>query len=126
MPAQTTTTGAAFYSENDRAPDLVRTLVDGDGNPIDLTNAVAVTITIAHARYSHYYSPGIKIVDQASCTIDDAVNGVVRWQPGVGDLSPPGTFHYVFEIEWSGSRIETVPPNTYEPLIIRAKPGGQT
>lgn len=126
MPAQVVSTGAAYYSENDRAPDLVRTLVDGDGNPIDLSTAVAVTITIGYARYSHYYSPFTKIVDRATCSIDaPATAGVVRWQPGVGDLSPPGTYHYIFEIEWSGGRIETVPPNTYETLIVRTKPGGQ-
>lgn len=125
MPAQTTQTGAAYYSENDRAPALRRQLVDGDLIPIDLSTATGVTIIIGYARYSHYYSPYTRIVDRAACNIEAGTDGWVNWVPGVGDLSPPGAYHFLFEITWPGGLVETVPPNTYETLIIRTKPGGQ-
>lgn len=125
MPAQSTATGAAYYQENDTAPDLVRQLLDGNGDAIDLSDADTVTITIAYARYSHYYSPYEKIVDRASCDIvAPATGGWVSWTPGVGDLSPPGSYHYIFEINWQDGTRQTVPSNTYEPLIVRTKPGG--
>ena len=128
MPAQSTTPATAYYSEGDTAPALARQLLDGDGNAIDLTNASKVEIRIAHARYSHYYSPYEPIVDfdaaSNPCSIDDAVNGWVSWSPDAGDLSPAGSYHYVFKITYSDATEETVPNNTYETLIVRTKPGG--
>lgn len=126
MPAQSTTTATAYYSENDTAPDLRRQLLDGDGDPIDLTDASSVTITIGYARYSHYYAPFEVIVDRASCDIETPkTDGWVHWTPGTGDLSPPGTYHYIFEINWGDGTRQTVPPNSYETLVVRTKPGGQ-
>lgn len=125
MPAQSTTTGAAYYFENDTAPPLRRQLLDGNDEPIDLTDATSVTITIAHARYSHYYSPGFKIVDHELVVIEGGTDGWVNWTPAAGALSPPGSYHYVFEITWNDGTEETVPSNTYEALVIRTKPGGR-
>jgi hypothetical protein len=124
MPAQTQTSGAAYYSENDTAPVLVRQLLDGNGDPYDLQEAAGVTITIAPSRYSHYYSPPTPIVDRGNAAVTNAALGYVSWEPQNGDLSPPGTYHYIFEVTWDDGTVQTFPPNGYESLIIRTKPGG--
>lgn len=124
MPSQATETGTAYYSENDRAPALRRQLVDGDGNPIDLSTATSVTIIIGRQRWSHYYSPYTRLVDRGVCNIEAGTDGWVNWVPGDGELSPPGNYEFVFEITWPGGLPETVPPNSYETLIIKTKPGG--
>ncbi len=126
MPAQTTGSGVAYYSVGDTAPALSRQLLDGNGDAIDLSTAT-VTITIAHARHSYYYSPAEKIADQLSVTVDpDQTNntGWVHWWPPVGVLDPAGTYQFNFEITYSGGRVQTIPPNTYLPLVIRSKAGG--
>lgn len=126
MPAQSTTSATAYYSENDTSPALRRQLVDGDGDPINLTSATSVTIIISYARYSHYYSPFPKKVDRAACVIEaPASDGWIHWNPAVADLSPPGSYHYIFEITWNDGTVQTVPVNTYETLIVKTKPGGQ-
>lgn len=126
MPAQTpTNVGTAYYSHNDTGPPLRRRLEEGDGSPMDLTNADTVTIIISFARYSHYYSPYRPIVNRGPCQIEDPrSDGWVFWVPQSGDLSPPGEFHFVFEVTWNDGTTQTVPAHTYETLVIRTKPGG--
>ena len=126
MPAQTpVSVGTAYYSQNDTNPPLRRQLKEGDGSAIDLTAATTVTITIGFQRDFHYYSPKTPIVLRGSCDIDgDPTTGYVDWIPGVGDLSIPGSFHFIFEINWSDGTRQTVPAHTYETLVITTKPGG--
>lgn len=127
MPAQTTGSSVVYYSEGDTAPDLPAVLTDGAGEPIDLTGAT-VTISIAYARYSYYYAPTLRIVDEGPCVVDlDQVNnkGLVRWTPQAGDLSPPGSFLYYFQVTYPSGGVQTIPPNTYLPMIIRTPVGGQ-
>lgn len=126
MPSQApTSAGTAYYSENDRAPALRRQLLNGDGTAISLAAANTVTITIAHSRYDHYYSPYTPIVDRSACNIEaPATGGWVNWVPGAGDLSPPGAYQFIFEINWNDGTRQTVPAHTYETMFIRTKPGG--
>ena len=127
MPAQQMASSPVYYSENDTAPNLVSTLKDGAGERIDLTGCT-VTISIAYSRYSYYYSPTRRIVDESPCVIDpDQVNnkGVVHWTPGAGELSPPGEFQYIFRVTYPDGGVQTIPPNTYLPMFIRTPVGGQ-
>jgi len=127
MPAQTTANAkATYYSELNTAPPLEVCLKDGDGQPVDLTGATVV-INIAYARYSHYYSPFRRIVNNGPCVVDpDQVlkTGFVKWTPQEGDLSPAGSFHYTFDVTFLDSSIQTFPPNTYLPMVIRTTVGG--
>jgi hypothetical protein len=127
MPAQTQAALTQYYSEGDTAPPLRATLRDGAGDPIDLTTVLSVKIFIAYSRPTYYYNPTIRIVDGAECIIENQVTnrGEVRWEPQVGDLTPPGAFEYVFGITYGDGSFQTIPPNTYLPLIIRTPVGGQ-
>jgi hypothetical protein len=125
MPAQTTTRKVAYYSENDTAPPLRQRLLDGAGDPLVLTGAT-VEITISHARWDYYYSPTLNIVDEADVVIEDQGQfpGWVHWIPAIGDLSPPGGYLYSFKVIYPDLTEQTVPPNTYLPMIVRAPVGG--
>ena len=129
MPASQSTTQfdeTKFYAESDTAPPLDKCLRDNEGNPINLTDA-SVTINIAYARWSHYYSPYKRIVDRSPCVVDpdqEANPGCVKWFPGEGDLTPTGDFQYTFEITFSDDSLQTVPSRTYFVLVIRATVGG--
>ena len=125
MPAQTTTRKVAYYSENDTGPPLRQRLTDGAGNVLTLTGAT-VTITIAHARFDYYFSPTTDIVTESPVTVEDQVAnpGWVNWPPVAGALSPPGSYLYTFKITYPGGTEQTVPPNTYLPMIIRTPVGG--
>lgn len=132
MPAQTITSGAAFYAQGDTAPNLRRRLLNGDGTPIDLGDVpddADVTIDIGYSSYSYYYSPMRKIVSAGPCIVeqpqsDPDVMGWVQWAPQPGDLDTPGDMLYRFKITYPDSTVQHVPPHTYESLTISTPVGG--
>ena len=136
MPTQSSVTGRAFYGENDQYPPLRRQLVDGARNPINLgvtPNVAIVRIYIAPLSWDYNLSipSPAKIVDGALCIVEDqavpASLGYVQWEPGVGDLSPPGDYLFNYKVFWGGSALpQTIPPDTYETLVIKAPVGGMT
>jgi len=127
MPAQVHASTVAYYTVGDTAPNLERQMLDGNGDPIDLTGCT-VTITIAHARYDYYYSPSTRIVDRGSCLVDpDQTNntGWVSWTPPTDILDPAGNYYFNFEITYADSTRQTIPPNTYLLMVIKPRPGGR-
>jgi hypothetical protein len=138
MPAQastrTATNPVVYYVELDRAPDMVTDLVDEETlEPIDLTavgTTVVVNIAWAAPHGSFYTSPRDRIVSEGPCVIDpDQVTnpGRVSWTPDEEDLTPPGQFVYQHQVDSGGlGLIQTVPANTYNPMIIRANVGGRS
>jgi len=90
---------------------------------LDLTGA-SVTIDIAHTSYDYYYSPMRRIVEDGACIVEGGTEGWVQWEPGVGELSPPGNYRYRFTITYGGGTQQTVPANTSEALTITTRVGG--
>ena len=134
-PAQTkgATNRVVYYIEGDTAPNMVTDLVDEEtGEPIDLTEVgTTVTVSIAWAspHGSYYTTPRNRIVSEAPCVIDpDQVTypGRVAWTPQENDLGPPGQFLYQHAVTYGVSGgTQTVPANTYQPLVIRSQVGGR-
>jgi hypothetical protein len=139
MPAQTVgaTARTVFYVEFDTAPAMVTDLVDEETEePIDLTEPgteVVINVAWSSPHGSYYISPRDRIISQQACVIDpDQVTfpGRVRYTPGstqfVDAMSPPGQFNYQHEVTYGTSGgTQTVPANTYQPLVVRSKVGGR-
>jgi len=133
-PAQTTKGGAVYYIEFDTAPKLEQCLLDGEGNPVDLTDAtVTISIAFAMPRGSYYTSPRDHIAVYSPCVVNpDQVNyrGWVSWTPGDPDsdsaLTPPGDFLYQYTVTYDDGGVQSFPPNTYLPLVIKTKVGGRS
>jgi hypothetical protein len=135
MPAQRLKGGAKYYVEFDTAPDLEACLRDENDDPIDLTGAeVFISIAFAMPRGSYYTSPRDQIVTRSQVTVDPdqgegGRRGWVAWTPGtetgVDALTPPGQFLYQFTIRYLNGGEQTIPPDTYLPLVIKTKVGGR-
>ncbi len=125
MPAQTTTRKTAYYAELDTAPPLRQRLENGDGTPINLTGH-QVFITIAYRRWSFYYSPTKKIVDDFEIDVEAGVNGWTNYNPAVGHLTPAGEFLYRYRILFTDARVQHVPPQSWLPMHISSPTGGST
>jgi hypothetical protein len=116
---------------------MVTDLVDEETKePIDLTEdgtTVVVNIAWTFPKGSYYTSPRDRIVDRFPCTIDpdqDTFPGRVAFTPGdtrgVDQLTPPGQYAYQHQVTYGVSGgTQTVPADTYQPLIIRSPVGGR-
>jgi hypothetical protein len=98
-----------FLKQGDLFPPVV-----GDLNA-DVTGAtVQVILRKAHSS----------TVITKSCTLTDAVNGIVtaaNWAAGETDIV--GTYWVEFKVTFAGGAIERFPQRSYRELIIRPKVG---
>ena len=134
MPAMGQRNTAVFYGECDTAPKLRRCLLDGGGNPIDLSGCT-VTISVAQALEleNYYIQPTGRIVNDSPCVIADQTVpenlGWISWTPGACDsdsaLTPPGQYLYQFAITYQDGGLQRIPADTYLPMVIRTRAGGR-
>ena len=126
MPAQTTALGLVEYALYDTAPPLRAQLVDGDGDPIDLTSATVV-INISPTNSSFGTSDPTRLVSGSPCVVDpdQSLNrGYVSWIPSPESLSRWGSFSYNFEVTFSDDTRQTISPKAENVIIIRFPIGG--
>ncbi|RKZ96184.1 MAG: hypothetical protein DRQ40_01740 [Gammaproteobacteria bacterium] len=127
MPAQRNQNKTRYYAEFDTAPPLQRCLLNGNEEPFDLSGAV-VTVSISYAMRQGGFVlfPRDLIVYEGVCDIEDqeTMTGWVSWWPQENDLTPSGRYNYTFEITWQNGAHQTVPPNTFLPMVIQPKIGG--
>jgi hypothetical protein len=82
---------------------------------------------MSYQSYSYFYSPYARIVTDGPCVVDpdQATNtGYVRWTPLPGDLEPAGSFLYRVKVVYPGGGVAHYPANTYLPLVITPRVGG--
>ena len=95
-----------------------------------------MTISIAFAMPSgtYYTSPRDQIVSYSPCVVDpdqteEGNRGWVSWTPGnrgpEDDLTPPGQFLYQFDVTYPDGGEQTIPPDTYLPMVIKTRVGGR-
>ncbi len=93
-------TDASFtIRRGDTAPAIQATLLDGAGNPVNLTGA---TVRL------HVGRSGQPIVD-APATIVDAAGGVVSYAWQAQDLATPGQWLAEWEVTYATGEVETFP-----------------
>jgi hypothetical protein len=84
---------------------------DGEKKPIDLTDAVSVTIT---GTKIHATTPTIN----GACEFIDRATGMISYPWKDGETSTLGMFRIEFDILWTGGKHEKVPSNGEEWLLI--------
>lgn len=88
--------------ESNTAPAFEITCERDDGTVIDLTgNTVTMKL----------YRRGVQTNTTSghdTCTVTDATNGVITWQPKTGDLPSSGTYKGDVKITYGDGTIETL------------------
>jgi hypothetical protein len=95
--------------QNDRLPDLARTLKDADGVAVDLTTASAIKF---HMRP---YLGGTAVVN-ADATAVSLAAGQVKYVWGATDTATAGLFRGEFQATFAGKTYTF--PNTSEKIVI--------
>lgn len=97
--------------QGDLEPPLAVVLRDGEGNPVDLSLALAVRVIIERRNETLVDGPAV-IADQTGNP------GLVSrpWQ--TGETNTSGTYQAEFEVMWPGNRPQTFPTKGYVQIVI--------
>lgn len=87
----------------------------GKKETIDLTTALKVTMIMK--------STDGKTLLEGVCAITAPKAGKVEYAWQAGDTEVAALYNVEFEIEWSASKIETVPNSGYQQILIEADLG---
>lgn len=101
--------------KGDRLPLLTATLLDPDGDAVDLTTATGV---IFQMRAKH--ASTLK-VSAAASVLSPATAGRVQYAWAAADVDTEGLYEGTFEVTWTGGKTQTV-PTAAESLIIQIHP----
>ncbi len=101
------------------SPAIQDTLLDADGNAIDLTGA---TVTFVMGPVAS----GSASV-QGAASIVSASSGIVSYAWGTADLATPGLYYAYWQVQYSGGAVEKLPQGGAfagdpESLLIRVTP----
>lgn len=104
-----------WIKENDRLPYLEKTLVDGSGAAVDLTNATAISFTLLDDN-------GDAVWTHAATAVAPTTSGRVRYAWGAGETATPGEFRGYFTVT-SGGLTQSYPTIGYIDVLIAAQDG---
>ena len=102
--------------EDDTAPVREFTIERDDGTIVDLTTATNVKAVIYDSVNFATTNTG-----HQSCTIEDAINGVVSYRFHAGDITDPVVYFMDLVITYASGDVETNPQ--YIDIQVRPKAG---
>jgi hypothetical protein len=95
-----------YIKQNDTSPKIQATLKDGDGDVINLTDA----IVRFHMRE---IGETTTTTDASATVVSPATSGVVQYNWAADDTDTVGSYQAEFEVEYGDGSIETFPNNGY-------------
>jgi hypothetical protein len=119
-------------NQYDTRPYLRVQLLDGNNQPIDLSNANRVefsmqTTTGGVGRY-RYYGQYLKVEAEA-CTVETPTTGTVRYEFEPEDTNLPGEYRGWFTVYWDPTDDDdrqTFPGSAEERVLIYVTAGNET
>jgi predicted dehydrogenase len=95
--------------QNDTSPNIQAQMFDGDGSPVDITNATV--------RFHVRNAEGTVIIDEPAVILS-ATDGTVEYGWVAADTATAGTFQAEFEVTYESGKIETFPNSSYIEIVI--------
>lgn len=103
--------GQKVFTVGNRRTSIADTLIDADGDAIDLTGHTVAFRMIA--------ADGTVKVDNAAATVDDATAGNVSYAWAAADVDTAGTYYYWWIVtRASNSKTERFPGDGRKRLVI--------
>jgi len=103
---------------NDTAPFLQQTLVDFNGDAVDIQSATVV-FRMRHFQGAPVALSGVTTIQQNGDG-DDGSLGYVQYEWGEGDLDEAGAYYAEWEVHFASGEIETFPNDSYIEILILA------
>lgn len=101
-----------FIKRHSLRPRITHTVVDSDGEPVDLTSVTSVVFIMND-------SLGVEKVNAAGAVVVPATGGVVEYVWLAGDTDTGGEFHAEFQVGFASPTDQrTVPEDSYIGVTI--------
>ena len=95
--------------QNDTSPNIQAQLLDGDGFPIDVSQATV--------RFHVRNAEGTVIIDEPAVILV-GTDGTVEYGWDAADTATAGTYQGEFEVTYESGKIETFPNASYIEIVI--------
>lgn len=99
--------------EGDTSPFLSTVLLDGDGTPLDLTDAILVTLTMAMCEH-----PRTVVLDAVAAEWNATAAGEVWYEWNPIDTDVPGTYNIEWTVTYPLGMILTIPSKGYDKVEV--------
>lgn len=100
-----------YLDRGDTGAPIAQTLLDGNGNPVNLTGATV--------KFHMEDASGNVVVDDSThVTIVNAAGGQVSYQWQAADVANAGTFYARWIVTFAGGSIESFPDANVNPLVV--------
>ena len=114
---------AILMKAGDTAPVVHATLLDADGEAVDLDGSTVRFIMSSQA------TPHVVVVDTAATLAQvgdglDGTKGTVEYAWAPGDTADPGAYVCEFEVTFADGAVQTFPTQDYIPATIVDDLGG--
>lgn len=98
---------------DDTLPSLDTVLLDGDGQPADLTEAVSVNLSMKLAKH-----PRTVIFDERAASFNPTADGIVSYDWVAGDTAIPGLYAIEWTVSWGLGSRATFPSHGYDKVRV--------
>ena len=101
--------------QGDTGPALEVTLRDSDGTALDISGNLGVQFQMKPAEYVGNDAVGLTV--DASATVVDATNGIVKYVWGASDTTEVGDYSAEFVVTASDATVRTIPSPSF--ILVR-------
>jgi hypothetical protein len=101
--------------QGDTGPRIETTLLDGDGVPVDLTDAVSVRFKMVAKAHPH----AVKL-NRVTAGFNPTTAGEVWYQWAAGNTDTPGSYTIDWQVTFPGAIIMTFPSHTFDEVKVIA------
>jgi hypothetical protein len=99
--------------QHDTLPDYVVTLLDSNGNPIDLSTVASVQFLMRPTG-----TQGTPTVNEAMEIVGDPTEGSCQYSWQGGDTDASGVYDVEYELTFNNGKVLTIPTDKYDALTV--------
>lgn len=94
-------------------PSLSTVLLDGYGKPVNLTDAVSVTLSMKLAGH-----PRTVVIDEQPAAFSPSPSGAVTYSWGANDTAVPGVYEIEWDVSWGLGLKATFPSHGFDKVRV--------
>jgi hypothetical protein len=113
MPIITSESNVFEIKEGDTLPEIETVLLDGAGSPLNMTNAISVTLKMVSCGH-----PRTVVLNHVAATFVADATGTVSYAWQTGDTAVPGKYNIEWRATFPVVGVITIPSKGYDMVEV--------